>query len=38
VVLQFTHSQGVGTQGSPSFVWELSADNNRNAFTTGAAK
>ncbi|WVZ24338.1 hypothetical protein V8G54_002882 [Vigna mungo] len=34
VVLQFTHSQGVGTQGSPSFVWELSADNNRNAFTT----
>ncbi|WVZ08364.1 hypothetical protein V8G54_021710 [Vigna mungo] len=33
VVLQFIQSQGVGTQGSPSFIRALPADKKRNALT-----
>jgi len=36
--LQFTHSQGVGTHGSPSFFRTLSAYKKRNAFTKFVVK
>lgn len=38
VVLQFIQSQGVGTQGSPSFIRALPADKKRNALTKFAVK
>lgn len=37
-VLQFTHSHGVGTQGSPSFFGIISSDKEENAFTKFAGK
>lgn len=37
-MLQFTHSHGVGTQGSPSFFGIISSDKEANAFTEFAVK